>query len=147
MTDHLEQAAARASELAGELDRIDETAVTNAQRHLIYLAGLIRGGAVREPRQFATTNTYATTKADVILGSEEPSVFVPVSEEESSTLGTVRAAVGADETLPYSELVRRIRAAHAQRDELLAAAKALLERDNGTTRSCLNSVVARIEAE
>lgn len=47
MTDHLDEAATRASELAGELDRVDDTAVTNAQRHLIYLAGLIRGWAAR----------------------------------------------------------------------------------------------------
>lgn len=48
MTDHLEQAAARAIELAGFL--VDDPSIGDrfiAAAHLTYLAGLLRGGAVR----------------------------------------------------------------------------------------------------
>jgi hypothetical protein len=63
MTDHLEQAAAKAVELASELTEVqgDLEIEARAAQHLTYLAGLIRGGAARR--------------------IEEPSVAVPVSEE------------------------------------------------------------------
>jgi hypothetical protein len=66
VTDHLDEAATKAVELAEELcgPNSDLTAQGAAQ-HLTYLAGLIRGGAVRPIKEL--------------------SMAVPVSEEESKT--------------------------------------------------------------
>ena len=50
MTDHLDEAAAKAIELATILTTptdLDDTLRVGAAQHLTYLAGLIRGGAVR----------------------------------------------------------------------------------------------------
>jgi hypothetical protein len=52
MTDHLDEAATKAVELAALLTTptdLDETLRVGAAQHLTHLAGLIRGGAVREP--------------------------------------------------------------------------------------------------
>jgi hypothetical protein len=120
MTDHLDEAAAKAVELAVELsvpDESDDWDGTVARRlrvasHLTYLAGLIRGGAGRAR---------------------------PVEETRCAD---------CEEMLHRNAEVRADRATiRAQRDELLAAAKGVLHNPHANVRLVLAEAITRIEAD
>jgi hypothetical protein len=138
VTDHLDQAATRALEIAAQI-RDPETsemrvaAAYNALEHLTYLAGLIRGGAVRPVE-------------------EELSVAVPVSDEESKARvevggdGVIRTFNAAGQQVWPSVEDERDRA-RAQLDDLLRVAKDVIACGNLENRACLREAVDRIEGD
>lgn len=89
MTDHLEQAAAKAVELATRLCDLDSpravgTTDIEAAAHLTYLAGLIRGGAVHRGGDVYEGGWFTWPPPGASEDTaEEPSVAVPMSDEKS----------------------------------------------------------------
>jgi hypothetical protein len=114
VTDHLDEAAAKAVELAEELFARTQLDLVPTAQHLTYVAGLIRGGAVRPG---------------------------PVEETRCAD---------CEEMLHRNAEVRADRAMiRAQRDELLAAVKDLLQHDDvrRIVRRPFLKLIDRIEAE
>lgn len=128
MIDYLEEAAARAVELSGELigPRSDVTAPI-AAAHLTYLAGLIRGGA------------------PTVVTVEEPPLDDVVQTWERMKLRRT-AADEAGARLYAEEGQRR---AERQRDELLRAARKAVPVNGRADRELneLYDVIERVERE
>lgn len=131
MTDHLDEAATKAVELAEELGGGPRDDLLNIQaaQHLTYLAGLIRGAAVRQ--------------------GEEPYEFVDGPPPEGRWETRVRTFPVSPKTAEdeVDGLVprRQLNRARSQRDDLLAAAKDVLACGNLENRACLREAVERIE--
>jgi hypothetical protein len=125
VTDHLDEAAAKAVELASDPN---QSLTLDVAAHLGYLAGLIRGGAVQEPE--------VTEELIQEVGRALAARNAKLAEVE-------KAMTEVDGLVPRRQLNR----ARAQRDELLAAAKEVIACGNLENRACLREAVDRIECE
>lgn len=110
MTDHLDEAAAKAVDLAEELnDERGDTLSVKAAAHLAYMAGLLRGGAA---------GTYSPGRSGLQRGAatDEPVRFYPSTGSYDKVQVAPRTALDSD----VEQERDRFR---AQRDDLLSAAK------------------------
>jgi len=146
VTDHLEQAAAKNIELAHRLtSRNANEAVTaeEAAQHMTYLAGLIRGGAVR-----ALPGRCGAEGMALLVG-EAPYCALRAGhagwheDEDGCSWGEV------DELRDQAKLSQeKERLIIEQRDALLRAARAFLDNpSSGLAVHGLREVVERVEAE
>ena len=154
MTDHIEQAAAKAVDLAEELnDERGDTLSVKAAAHLTYMAGLLRGStgpsevtlangdrlvanSVEGPRRLA--GNFRTSAAKVLEGRN------PHGDNWAAGVrhGYLQAADALDEVADAYETVRD------QRDELRRAIGDFLKRvepDQGDMR--LHGALAQVERE
>lgn len=140
MTDHLDEAAAKAVDLAAMLTTpsdLDDTLRIEAAAHLAYMAGLLRGGGGRPGRM------------PVMDGVLSPA-YQCLNEEFQ--LHKAAACPDCEEMLHRNAEVRQDRAkVRAQRDELLAAAKRAAEVAEDLTPGLvldnLRGVIDRIEGD
>jgi len=171
MPDHLEQAAAKAVELAEELSRRGPDLDVRAALHFHYLAGLIRGGAVPTipAREILRGRLSASvTRAGVLRDAAGQRVWPPVEDPDlgdhdpldlrlryehmiRELAKTRHAAKVAEEQCDRAQeklerQAENLRKVKDQRDDLLQAARDYLAEDNGMNHNALREVVERIES-
>jgi hypothetical protein len=140
MTDHLDEAAAKAVTAAGRLLHDDDPKDrVEAAAHLTYLAGLIRGGAVRSPK----VSTWTTADEQYTMPRQWLNEVV---SEQAAGAPTLSFALH-EERLKVQEWAEATEHARAQRDELLAAARKFLAEQTPGAELALDELVTKLEAE